>query len=161
MFCNACGKEVTAGATACPACGQAQPITIVATPAGSRISQHGKMLGTLWIAYSLLVALIGCVLLIVANTVIVAIAQREGAPAFLHPLLSMISVVIFAKAALDFAAGYGLVQRASWGRVVALIAGFLSLFNMPFGTALGIYTLWVLLGANGERDYERYAAAEH
>ena len=128
MFCNACGKEVVAGAMACPACGQPQPITIVATPAASRISQHGKLLGMLWIAYSLLVALVGCVLLIVANTVIMHV-QREGAPAFLHPLLS-------------------------------LIAGFLSLFNMPFGTALGIYTLYVLLGANGERDYERYVSAD-
>ena len=159
MFCNACGKEVVAGAMACPACGQAQPITIVATPAGSRISQHGKLLGMLWIAYSLLVALVGCVLLIVANTVIMHV-QREGAPAFLHPLLSLIAIVIFAKAALDFASGFGLVQRASWGRTVALIAGFLSLFNMPFGTALGIYTLWVLLGANGERDYVRYVSAD-
>lgn len=157
MFCNACGKEVVAGAPACAACGQPQPITIVATPAGSRISQHGKLLGMLWLAYSLLVALIGCVLLIVTNTVILNITQH-GAPPFLHPLLSMVAILIFAKAALDFVAGYGLMQRAGWGRVVALIAGFLSLFNMPFGTALGIYTLWVLLAANGERDYERYVS---
>lgn len=158
MFCNACGKEVITGATACAACGQPQPITIVATPAGSRISQHGKLLGMLWMAYALLVALVGCALLIVTNTVIVHVVQREGAPAFLHPMLSMFGIVILCKAALDFAAGYGLTQRASWGRTVALIVGFLSLFNMPFGTALGIYTLWVLLGANGEQEYERYVA---
>jgi uncharacterized membrane protein len=155
MFCNACGKEVVTGSTACPACGQPQPITMVATPAASRISQHGRLLGMLWVAYSLLVALVGCVLLIVANTVIVHV-QTQGAPPFLHPLLSMIAIVIFAKAALDFAAGFGLLQRAGWGRMMALIMGFLSLFNMPFGTALGIYTLYVLLATNGERDYEHY-----
>jgi hypothetical protein len=157
MFCNACGKEVVAGTAACAACGQPQPITIVATPAGSRISQHGHLLGMLWIAYSLLVALGGCVLLVLANTLFVHLAQ-QGAPAFLQPLLSVVGIAILVKAALGMAAGFGLVQRESWARMAALIVGFLSLFNLPFGAAMGIYTLWVLLAANGERDYERYAS---
>ena len=41
-------------------------------------------------------------------------------------------------------AGYGLLKRRSWARGLALVLGFLNLFNVPFGTALGIYTFWVL-----------------
>lgn len=45
----------------------------------------------------------------------------------------------------SIAAGVGLLARASWSRALALIVGVLRLINVPFGTALGIYTLWVLL----------------
>ncbi len=40
--------------------------------------------------------------------------------------------------------GWGLYQGRPWGRLVVIILGFLQLLNIPFGTALGIYTLWVL-----------------
>jgi len=33
----------------------------------------------------------------------------------------------------------------SWGRPVVLVLGVLDLLDIPFGTALGIYTLWALL----------------
>ena len=42
-------------------------------------------------------------------------------------------------------AGYGLLKRRSWGRLLALIVGVLNLMNFPLGTALGVYTLWVLM----------------
>ena len=42
-------------------------------------------------------------------------------------------------------AGAGLLGKRSWARILTLILGALQLFNIPFGTALGIYTFWVLL----------------
>jgi hypothetical protein len=42
-------------------------------------------------------------------------------------------------------------RREPNGRVVALALGVLNLFVLPFGTALGIYTYWVLLH-NEARD---------
>jgi hypothetical protein len=42
-------------------------------------------------------------------------------------------------------AGYGLLKRYSWARYLALVVGFLGLFNIPLGTAIGIYTFLVLL----------------
>jgi len=41
--------------------------------------------------------------------------------------------------------GLGLIQRRAWARITAIILGGLALFHPPFGTALGTYTLWVLL----------------
>ena len=43
-----------------------------------------------------------------------------------------------------FAAGYGLLARKAWGRIVAILVAVLDLFNIPIGTAIGIYALWVL-----------------
>jgi hypothetical protein len=41
-------------------------------------------------------------------------------------------------------AGYGLLTRKPWARVLAIVVGILNLVNFPVGTAIGLYTLWVL-----------------
>ena len=41
-------------------------------------------------------------------------------------------------------AGIGLLNRKEWGRILALAVGFVSLIDFPFGTALGVYTIWLL-----------------
>ena len=41
--------------------------------------------------------------------------------------------------------GIGLLKMKSWARILVLIMGFLSLLEIPFGTALGIYTIWALM----------------
>lgn len=42
-------------------------------------------------------------------------------------------------------AGVGLLQRQEWGRILALVVGIISLIDVPFGTALGIYSIWLLM----------------
>jgi hypothetical protein len=41
--------------------------------------------------------------------------------------------------------GWALFSGRSWGRPLVLVLGVLHLINIPFGTALGIYTIWALL----------------
>jgi hypothetical protein len=41
-------------------------------------------------------------------------------------------------------AGYGLLSRKPWARILALVVGILGLVNFPIGTAIGLYTFWVL-----------------
>ena len=41
--------------------------------------------------------------------------------------------------------GIGLLTGKPWGPFLALVASALNLINIPFGTAIGIYGLWVLL----------------
>jgi len=42
---------------------------------------------------------------------------------------------------------------------LTLVLGFVSLIHIPFGTALGIYTIWVLLPAKADEEYRRLAQA--
>jgi hypothetical protein len=42
-------------------------------------------------------------------------------------------------------AGYGLLTRKSWGRLLALVVAVLGLLNFPVGTIVGLYAIWVLL----------------
>lgn len=41
--------------------------------------------------------------------------------------------------------GIGLLKLKSWARILVLILAVLDLMNIPIGTAIGIYTLWVLM----------------
>src|SRR5208337_1363036 len=53
----------------------------------------------------------------------------------------------------------GLLQRQGWARIFALVVGFVALLNVPIGTALGIYTLWVLLPRQSDDEYKALAQA--
>jgi uncharacterized membrane protein len=63
---------------------------------------------------------------------------------FTYIVMIVLSVVC---GILGIVAGVALLGSQRRGRTVALIAGFLSLSNLPLGTTLGIYTLIVLLPA--------------
>ncbi|MEE9169252.1 MAG: hypothetical protein V3U73_05765 [bacterium] len=41
--------------------------------------------------------------------------------------------------------GIFLLKRAEWARIFVLILSVIDLLNIPIGTAIGIYSLWVLL----------------
>ncbi len=127
-----------------------------------RVQGHLHLLGILWLAISAFNTIGGVVLYVIANTLF-AHLHEMGAPeapaAFLRPLLSVIAIFVLAKAACGFIAGWGLMKREPWARVIALVLGFISLFNVPFGTAVGVYTLWVLLPAQSQVEYDALAAA--
>ena len=80
--------------------------------------------------------------------------MRGGPPPFVRPLLMLIACALLVKAIIGIAAGVGLLQRQPWGRTLGIVLGIISLFNVPFGTALGIYTLWVLMSPNADQEYK-------
>jgi hypothetical protein len=127
-----------------------------------RVQGHVHLLGIVWLAISAFNTIGGVVLYILANTLF-AHLHELGAPeaptSFLRPLLSVVAIFVLAKAACGFIAGWGLLQREPWARIIALVLGFIALFNIPFGTAVGVYTLWVLLPAQSEQEYGAIVAA--
>lgn len=159
MFCDQCGTALQSGQQFCSRCGKEVTGFVAGYPQRSRLKEHVRLLAILWFAYSAVEALGGVVLFIIANTIFLH-KHAIGSPAgFLHPLLSVIAVFVLVKAAVGFLGGYGLLQREPWARILTLVLGFLALIHPPFGTALGVYTLWVLLPAQSEQDYEQYQHA--
>lgn len=51
-------------------------------------------------------------------------------------------------------AGIGLLKRKNWGRILAIIVGVLNITNIPVGTIIGIYTLYVLLQSSAGAYFE-------
>lgn len=158
MFCDACGTALQPGQAFCGGCGKqvVGPVNAI-TQRSSRVQEHVHLVGILWLAISAFNAIGGVVLYIIANTLL-APGGAAGAPSFLRPLLSVVALLWLGKAALGFVAGWGLLQRESWARILTLVLAFISLFNIPFGTAVGVYTMWVLLPGNSEKEYEAMAA---
>ena len=64
-------------------------------------------------------------------------------------IVKVIVAVVFGflglVALLGIAGGIGLLKGQSWARGLVLVLGFLMLINVPLGTLLGIYTIWVFL----------------
>ena len=42
-------------------------------------------------------------------------------------------------------AGIGLLKFKEWARILTLIISAIDLINIPFGTAIGIYSIWALV----------------
>jgi hypothetical protein len=80
-------------------------------------------------------------------------------PDFVPTLLQVIGVALLAAGVVGIGIGWRLIQRLSWARMLAIVLGCLSLLDMPFGTALGVYTLWVLLPAKSEEEYRQIERA--
>lgn len=60
-------------------------------------------------------------------------------------VVGLTGMVFFVALAIPgIIAGYGLLKRKSWARVLTMVLGILNLFSFPVGTAVGVYTLWVL-----------------
>jgi hypothetical protein len=125
----------------------------------SNFQRHLQLLGCLWIAVSVLNLLGAGVLFLFARAPLFGIELPILGPHFLHGLFGVLSWLVLLKAIAGMAAGFGLLERHSWARPLALVLGCISLIKIPFGTALGIYTLWVLLPARSEEEYRRLAVA--
>jgi hypothetical protein len=72
-------------------------------------------------------------------------------------LLPFIAVYTAITAALALVVGYSLLTRRPWGRTLALVVGILTLLKPLLGTALGIYTLWVLAPTVSGAEYDAIA----
>ena len=161
MFCDGCGAEVQPGQAFCSKCGKQiiGPIAAVQRFPG-KVERHVHLLGILWLAFSAFNTLGGLFLFVLGNAFFPHLHEMKDVPAdvpagFLTALFSTLGIILLAKAACGFIAGWGLLHREGWARTVALVLAFISLFtNIPIGTAIGVYTMWVLLPLQSAQEYE-------
>lgn len=52
-------------------------------------------------------------------------------------------------------AGWGLLNYKPWARILAIVLSAIRLINIPIGTVLGIYGLWVLFNKETEALFAR------
>jgi hypothetical protein len=117
---------------------------------------HVKVLGVLYLAVSGFF-LVGALFLILATGsaagIVGAAAEPEDA-AIAIPVIGIagtaLAMFLSVFAIPGLVTGYGLLQRKPWARIVGIVLSAISLINIPFGTAIGIYGLWVLLNKETE-----------
>ncbi len=108
------------------------------------MKKHIELLGILNIVYSCIGLLVAAVIFLVLSGIGI-IAHDAVALGVLGTIGMILCLIITALSVPGIVAGIGLLKMKSWARLIAIIIGCLHLIDIPFGTALGVYTLWVLL----------------
>ncbi len=154
MFCDRCGTRLNEGQTFCPSCGKAIGAGPPLAPSRGRIAGHVRLLGIFWLADGGLHLIPGLFLLTFFHQGMLG-HYVPGIPGFVFGIVHLMGLALVAGSVLALVAGWGLLDRQPWARMLVIVLGILNLLNVPFGTALGIYTLWVLLPAESEEEYRR------
>ena len=131
-------------------------------PSAQNLSGHIRTLGKCWIVYGVIRMIMAVCLVVYGSTAALmfgALLNRVPDPFTLMGVFHFMYIVMIALSAvcgiLGLMAGLALLGGQRSGRTLALIAGFLSLSNIPLGTTLGIYTLVVLLPIRATQLYGR------
>ena len=117
------------------------------------MKKHIELLGILHIVYHSM-GLIGAMVVLMVIGGGGLISGDEYAMAITLAVASIISSIIFIFAIPGIIGGIGLLKMRPWARIVVLIMGFLSLLELPLGTALGIYTIWALMNDETMKMFE-------
>jgi hypothetical protein len=153
MFCDRCGANLQGPVHFCPYCGRQFGVT-PPLPVVNRVNGHLRNVAVLWLVYSALRLLPGLFLNSFSDW---GFPFTGDAPFFVHGILRAVGGVFLVTGVIGVIAGWGLYEHRSWARILAIVLAFLNLLHPPFGTAIGIYTLWVLLPASSEAEYQRMA----
>jgi hypothetical protein len=170
MFCSGCGQPVAPGQQVCPQCGRPTaappppPVPNLAFEVANYANRI-RALSTVWFIYGGLSLVTGIVALSFANSFLNGGGfwmhgpwARNGfplGPGFGPAIIHFAWIMLMLRSGLAFVAGWGLMERAPWGRVVAIVAAFLSILKIPFGTAIAIWTLVMLLGYRNTSLYDQ------
>ncbi len=166
MYCSGCGHALEPGQAICPQC--SRPVA-PAAPIPPAVPYHQfelasyaskiRVLGVLWLVYAGITLIFGFAGLAFAHAFL-----SGGFGPWMHghtphlwftpALLRFAWVFLVGRAILAAVAGWGLLERTQWGRIVAIVAAILCLIRIPLGTALGIATLIILIGTRNWTLYE-------
>ena len=134
--CIYCSEEIKMEASICKHCGKKQRNN-------RDMNMHLNILGSLFLTCSLFLVIAG----FAVNYFVPMAGELSGdsnAMRITSIIGNSIGVFLFLFALPGFICSYGLLTKKSWSRIFGIILSCLSLFSIPFGTAIGIYGLWVL-----------------
>jgi hypothetical protein len=111
----------------------------------SKMKKHVTVVGALQIGFSTLWLIAAIVLLIVFNFAKGFVENDEVAVRVLGFLSYILPAFIGTIALLGLIGGIALLSYRSWARVLVIIVSALGCLNIPIGTLVGVYTIWVLM----------------
>ena len=119
------------------------------------MKSHVDFLGTLFVVWGLLTVVVGVSTLalgIGAATLITSSGRNgsqlaAGVTAAVFTTLAFLAII---WGTAHVVVGVPLRRRAPWSRLIALLLGSVDLLLLPYGTALGVYAIWVLLTEDGK-----------
>jgi hypothetical protein len=121
--------------------------------------RHVHLLGILEALWGALAMIVGVSMLLLAAGALAALVDPLGtavefAAGLTAAIFALIGVFALLWGGAHAWAAMLLKRRQPLGRMVSLALAVVDLFVLPFGTALGVYALWVLLTDEGRRLFE-------
>ena len=108
------------------------------------MKNHITILGALYIAFGLQGIVAAAIVLLAVGGG--GILSGEPDVVWITSTVAIgVACLLFVLSLPSVIAGIGLIRHKAWARIVALIVGAFYLLCIPFGTALAIYTIWVLM----------------
>lgn len=108
------------------------------------MEKHITVVGMLCIGLSILGILIGGLAFVLLTWVGFTVHDEE-ASVILPTVGIIIGTFLFLISVPGIIGGIGLLNRKEWARVLVLIVSAFHLINFPIGTAVGTYSIWVLI----------------
>lgn len=123
------------------------------------MERHVRLLATLATLWGALAALVGLSLLLLAGGAFAILLGPDGesvalAAGLTAAVFASIGVFTLIWGVMHVWVAARLRRRSALGRAVMLGLAVVNLLVFPFGTALGVYALWVLLAHDGRRLFE-------
>jgi len=119
------------------------------------MESHVKAVGIIHIAFSAL----GIIMAIVIFSALNIVAKIPDVNEEATRILQLIGVVLpwffIVFSIPGVVGGIGLLKLQGWARIIVLIISFLGLLNFPIGTAVGIYSIWVLFDKRTEKIFAK------
>ncbi len=120
---------------------------------------HVKILGILNMVWGGLIVLIGGLFLLFFGGIAGFLGLSSGNDSVIAaPIMALIGVVVAVGIALigvpGIIGGWGLLNFKGWARILIIIISIFHLPTVPFGTALGVYGIWVLFNHETERLFQ-------
>jgi hypothetical protein len=113
-------------------------------------------LGALFVVWGLLTVVVGLSTLAlgVGAVALIASAARSGGSRVVAGItaaaFTALAFLAMVWGAAHVVVGLPLRRYAPWSRLIALMLGSVDLLLLPYGTALGVYALYVLLNEKGK-----------
>jgi riboflavin transporter FmnP len=109
-----------------------------------KMEKHLSAVAALHVGLSILGVILG-IFVFVLLTGIGVIAQEKEALFILSTIGTGVGVFFLVISVPGIIGGIGLFKRKEWARILVVILAAINLLNIPFGTALGVYSIWVLV----------------
>ena len=108
------------------------------------MEKHVTAVGALQIGLSIIGLVIGLFLLFLLGGV-AALADDPDAAIILPAIGVVLGGGLIVLGVAGIVGGIGVLRYRNWARIMVLVLSVFDLFNIPIGTAVAIYTFWVLV----------------
>lgn len=107
------------------------------------MEQHFKIVAVLQIIHGAFLLIIGLAILLIL-TGAGAVSGDRTAMFVTGTVGIAVGGFLVLLALPNILAGFGLLKRREWARILTIVLSFFHLLNFPVGTAIAAYSLWAL-----------------